>query len=44
MKNKYYIEIEWIIDNLMCVFLKSGCVKQKKINSYVKIDRKFCMN
>ena len=43
MKNKYYIEIECIIDNLMCVFEK-WLGKIEKINSYVKIDKKFCMN
>ena len=30
MKNEYYIEIEYIIDNLIWLFLKDGDVKQKK--------------
>ena len=31
------------IGNLMWSVLKSGCIK-KKVDSYTKIDRKFCMD
>ena len=32
------------IGNLMWSVLKSGCIKKKKVDSYTKIDRKFCMD
>ena len=36
IKNNYLKKIECIIDNLMCVFLQSSCVKQKKANFMLK--------
>ena len=39
-KNDYLYKIVCIIDNLMQVFFKIDCVKQKKICYYAKINRK----
>ena len=42
MKNNYFNKIEYKINNLTWVFLKSGFVKKKK--KKIKIDRNFCIN
>ena len=42
IKKLYFIEMQYKIGNLKQMFLKSGYVKQKKIDFYAKIYMNFC--